>query len=761
VRKRFLSFVIAMMRRGPQSQTVHKKRGSASRTRVSAFLFLMGLLVLWVQGVWGLDQNLEDRFLSDEAGSWEITAKTLSYDQEEGLYVADGDVVVSRGSQVLKADRAKYNEKTGMIEVKGNVVLESNGDILKADEAILDLQSQAGRITRGHIFLKQNNYTISGETMEKTGPNTYVVKECRITTCEGERPDWSITGSEVKITVEGYGSVRNAFFRIRDYPAFYLPYVIFPAKTKRQTGFLPPGVGYSNRRGAEVELPFFWAISDQMDATFYERYMTDRGFMQGLEYRYAAEEDSKGTFLFDILSDNVEEKDLTDPDEAALSPFPRTNETRYWLRSRADQQMPLGIRAKLDTDYVSDQDYLKEFEGNLFGYHGRPDLVKTFGRPMEEIWSPTRRSALRLDRDREDYSLQAVSSYYQRPENPSTDPTPQPLGGLDFSLLPRPLPRSPLFLRLDSDFDYIWREEGQKGERLSLTPQVGYPMWFGKYLELEPSIGYTVTTQRFDRLNGEKQNQTKDAYDFQTRLSTVLERTFDASWGDATKLKHKFFPSLIYRYGVNRDSDLEQPWFEPMDVSSKSNLLVLALENFLDAKKQSKEGEVSYEQWATFSLYQGFDIDEQRMDEGPGQEKRPFAPLTGILTVSPYPSLYFDAEARWDHYEKEITYADVSLQWSIQRSGGKADSIGIDYRYVEETEEDGLNLYLHVNLLKGFSAGAWIHRDVRRETSVSERFYLDYESQCWGVRVSAESASGVNSFMVVFRLLGLGEARAR
>lgn len=743
-----------------EPQSLKKTCSRLCGGKAGAFLAVVWL-VLWVPGAWGLDRTLEDRFLKDETGSWEITAKTLSYDQGEGLYVAEGDVVVSRGTQVLRADRAKYNEKTGMIEVKGNVVLESNGDILKAEEAVLDLQSQAGKITGGHIFLKENHYNIRGETMEKTGPNTYVVKECRITTCDGDVPDWSITGSEVKITLEGYGSVKNAFFKIKDYPAFYLPYAIFPAKTKRQTGFLPPALGYSNRRGAEAEVPFFWAISDQMDATFYERYMTDRGFMQGLEYRYAAEEDSKGTFLFDILSDQVEEKDLTDPDEAQLSPFPRTNKTRYWLRGRSNQQMPLGIRAKLDADYVSDQDYLKEFEGNLFGYRSRPDLVETFNRPMEEIWSPSRRSALRLDRDREDYSLQAVSSYYQGPENPSNDPTPQPLAGLDFSLLPRSLPRSPLFLRLNSDFDYIWREDGQKGERFSLTPQVGYPMWFGKYLELEPSVGYTVTAQRFDRPSGEKLDQTKDAYDFQTRLSTLLERTFDATWGGAAKLKHKFFPSLIYRYRVNRDSDLDQPWFEPMDVSGKSNLLVLALENFLDAKKQSEKGEVSYEQWATFSLYQGYDLDEARRDDGPGQEKKPFAPLTGILTVSPYPSLYFDAEARWDHYEKEITYADLSLQWIIERSGGRADRISIDYRYAEETDENGLNLTFHVNLVKGFSAGAWIHRDVRRETSVSERFYLDYESQCWGVRVSLESASGVNSFMVFFRLLGLGGMGAK
>lgn len=717
--------------------------------------------MLWGHSTGAAIRNPLDRGLQDESAPWEITAEKMTYLQEEGLYVAEKNVVVKRGSQVLSADWARYDENTGMIEVKGNVVLESNGDILQAREALFNLQTQTGRVAGGHIFLKENHYHISGESIEKTGPNTYVVKEPRVTTCDGERPDWSITGSEVKITLEGYGSVKHAVFRIKDYPALYFPYVIFPAKTKRQTGLLPPTGGYSSRRGAELEIPLFWAISDRMDATIYGRYMTERGYMQGLEYRYVAEADSKGTFLFDILSDKVKEKDLTDPDEAALSSIPRTNTTRYWLRSRTDQQLPLGIRAKLDTDYVSDQDYLKEFERGSLGFQVRPDLVRVFERPVEDIRSPTRRSALRLDRDQEGYSLQAVSSYYQRPENPALDDTPQPLAGLNFSLLPAPLSRTPLFVSFDTDLDAIWRDDGPKGVRTSLTPQLTYPMWFGRIIEVEPALGYTLTAQRFDDPGDGRRRQTKDAYFFQTRLSTVMERIFDVQWGEAAKLKHKFFPSLTYRYRVNRDPDLEQPWFEPVDKDGKNNLLILTLENFLDARRDNRKGASTYRQWVAFSLEQGYDIDEARRTDKPGQGKKPFLPLQAELRVSPYKSIYFDATARWDHYEKEIAFADTGLRWLIERSRGKEDSIGIDYRYVKRTGEKGLNVTAHVNLLGGFSAGGSINRDIGRKESVEERVYLDYESQCWGVRITAGRSEGKGSVMVLFRLLGLGDFGAK
>ncbi len=719
-------------------------------------LTILLILVPWVHWSWGSDGNPAERLFGDEKARWEITAKKLSYLQHEGLYVAEGDVVVKRGSQVLSADRAKYNEKTGMIEVTGHVVFQSNGDILNAEQAVFDLQSQTGQITGGHLFLKQNHYYVTGETMEKTGPNTYLLKNCRITTCDGKTPDWSITGSEVNITVEGYGSVKNAVFRISNYPAFYLPYVLFPAKTKRQTGLLPPAVGYSNRNGAQLEIPFYWAISDQMDATFYEQYMTERGYMQGLEYRYVAEEDSKGVYLYDILPHDMKEKNLNDPDDIELSPFERTNQTRYWLRSRTDQQLPLGIRAKLDTDYVSDQDYLKEFQGSLFGYKGRPDLVSDFGRPMEEIQSPTRRSAFRLDRDQPDYSLQALSAYYERPENPLVNSTPQPLGALNFSLLPRPIARSPVFVRFDSDLDYVWRQDGPGGQKISVAPNASYPMWLGRYVELEPSVGYRRTEQRSDDPTGRTGIISKDAFDYQTRLSTVLDKVYDVQWGQATKLRHKLQPSLTYEYHGNGYSDPSRPWFDPLDNKDGINRVSLSLENFLDARKEkAKGGDVSYEQWVYFSLIQGYNLREARSDQDSAEEKKSFEPLTGMLTLTPYPSLYLDAEVQWDYYESDIPLAEVSLSWAIQRSGGRSDMIGLDYQYTKDAAK-GLYLYGQVNLIYGFSVGGTLSQNLSSNTSVQQTVYLDYQSQCWGVRVVAESLEGTNSFVVLFRLLGLG-----
>ena len=718
------------------------------------FLFLSLILSLYPTFSSGAKRALREQILEDRNAHWQITADKMSYKEEEGLFVAYGNVLITRNGQRLMAKMAKYNERTGIVEVTGSVRLEINGDVLSGERGIFDLNHYLGQITKGRLFLRENHFIINGDAMKKVGPNSYVVTKCKLTTCDGEKPAWSVTASEVKVTVEGYGTVKHATFRIRGIPVFYIPYAIFPAKTKRQTGLLPPRVGYSDRNGLDFELPFYWAISDQTDATFYERYMTDRGLMQGVEFRYVAEEDSKGLFLFDILSDRIKEKNMNDPDEVDLSPLPRTNETRYWLRSRADQQLPWRVRARLDTDFVSDQDYLKEFSGGLYGIDTRPDLAKSFSRPVEDIYSPTRRSALRLSRDSNQYSLQALSAFHQRPENPPLDNTPQPLAALHYSLLPRPVPDVPLFLQFGTDYDYIWRDTGLKGHSFSFTPVLSYPMWVGPYLSFEPTARFTRVMQWVDGDPVDEVRQSKNIYQFDGRLYTVLEKIFPFSGKTVKKLKHKMTPSLTYTYRNHRNEDKIEPWFEPMDAEKDINRLTLTLENLLDTRKENDKGEVTYAQWGTFSLSQPYNIEEARRNEDPFREKRPFEPLVGILTLMPLPGMDFDAEARWDHDLKDIIFTDLSLEFTYDRSGGRKDKYVIDYQY-EEGASANLSYYFNLNLVNGFSVGAALKRDLDARHTIGSGYWIDYQSQCWSVRLTAEKLGDVGSVMIQFNLLGL------
>jgi LPS-assembly protein len=315
---------------------------------------------------------------------------------------------------------------------------------------------------------------------------------------------------------------------------------------------------------------------------------------------------------------------------------------------------------------------------------------------------------------------------------------------------------TPLFFRFGSDHDYLWREAGRKGQRLSFSPQVSYPLWLGPYVEFEPSVGFVRDTQWFDGEDGRSDTQSRDAYEIQSRLSTLLERTFDLDWGDAKRLKHKVFPTFSYLYRGYNDATRYRPWFEPIDKRGKRHEAAFSLENFLDARKENEKGEVTYAQWATFSLSQAYDIQEAGRDGEPWREKQPFEPLTGILTYHPFPRIDIDTEVWWDHYRDDVTYADLSLEYNMERGAGRMDRYALHHFYIKGRDSN-IGGSAHVNLVEGFAVGGALSRNLNKDHNVGHRQYLEYRSQCWGVRVSAESLEGIDSLMVSFTLLGLGD----
>jgi LPS-assembly protein len=697
-------------------------------------------------------ETLKNRFPIDKDSDVKIEA--LTFDINGDVYTAKEDVVIESGDIKLSAQEAVYNIKKKTAEFPAGVMLEAGENTLSGESGSFDLIKQTGIINNARLFIKENNFYINGGRIEKYGEDSYLIKDFKLTTCDSETPEWSITGSEIDFTLEGYGRLRNGAFRIKDVPVAYIPFLPFPAKTKRQSGVLIPQAGYSSLSGVEFELPVFWAISDSMDMTFYERYMTDRGLMQGLEMRYVSGIDSKGFFNFDVLSDRIEEKDMNDPDQLEIGPYQRTNGGRYWLRGKIDQQLPSGIKARLDADVVSDQDYLREFEGGLAGFNIRPDYEAEFGRSVEEISSPLRTSKLRLARDSENYSLQALSSFYQRPEGIIDDTTPEPLAGLNFSMLPRFLKKVPLSFSLNGDYDYIWRDYGQKGHSLSVSPKVSYPLWFGQYLQFETGTGYTRDMQWLDNDTGNGTgSQSRDVFYAQAKLSTLLERVFVVDSRHAQKIKHKIVPGLTYEYRSYRDEDKYQPWFESIDEDGSTNRVVFSLDNSIDVKKVDEKGNVIYSQWGTFRITQGYDIDESRRDINPEQKKKPFEPLTAELRFLPYSKINMATEVQWDHYKDNFSFADVALKLDVDRAGNRTDIYRLDYVY-NDNGNKGLSYYVNINLARGFSLGSTLQRDIEARHNVEKSYWFEYKSQCWGIKLGFQQYDEESSVMVRFQLLG-------
>ena len=229
---------------------------------------------------------------------------------------------------------------------------------------------------------------------------------------------------------------------------------------------------------------------------------------------------------------------------------------------------------------------------------------------------------------------------------------------------------------------------GTKGQGLSISPEMRFPSWFfGDYLEFEPSIQYVFDTQWIDDPDGVSDRQHIHAYEAGLRMATNVERVYDFNWMNTKKLKHRLAPVITYKYR-SRHNQGESPWFEPVDQESEingvQNEVSMTIENYLNARIEDKKGRTTYRQWAYFDISQGYNIEEARTDK---EENEPLTPLSASLIVTPFNNLDLRGTAKWDHYEHQISYTSLSMDLSIDRSGGRKDIFEIDYLYKKDKQK--------------------------------------------------------------------------
>ena len=204
---------------------------------------------------------------TSKPGKLVIHADSLTYEKADDTYRALGNVHLEWDGAHLVADRAFLNQGENVAEAEGKAVLTSDGDILRGDKMTLNLETENGMVTNGDLFKKQGNFHVRGKTMEKVGPESYHVEKGSFTVCDATIPSWKFSASNIDVKLGEYATGTNVLFYIRDVPVLYLPYMIFPVKRERQSGFLTPRVGTSNLSGFYLTIPYYWAISPRGSMT--------------------------------------------------------------------------------------------------------------------------------------------------------------------------------------------------------------------------------------------------------------------------------------------------------------------------------------------------------------------------------------------------------------------------------------------------------------------------------------------------------------
>ena len=108
----------------------------------------------------------------------------VTFDQQLNQYIARGNVQIYKSDMRLTADTIRYDHIAQRAYARGNVVLTVGQDILSGSYMELDLENQVGFIENAYLFLKENNFHITADKIEKTGKETYRMQDATLTTCD-------------------------------------------------------------------------------------------------------------------------------------------------------------------------------------------------------------------------------------------------------------------------------------------------------------------------------------------------------------------------------------------------------------------------------------------------------------------------------------------------------------------------------------------------------------------------------------------------
>jgi len=239
-----------------------------------------------------------------------MTADTLSYDEETGVAVAEGNVELAFGTRTMRADRVRYDSTAGEADLTGKVRYKDADEEFAFDRITINLDSETGILYNGTIRISTNNYLIASRKIEKTGKSSFLVEKGMLTTCPCDpEPDWKFEVRRARVTLDQYAIAKDITFRIRGVPVLWLPVGAFPVKMTRQSGLLLPNFSTNRSRGYTLQVPYYQVINRWSDATVTLDAMSRRGYRPEAEYRFVLNPESEGAIRATMFRDRADHMD--------------------------------------------------------------------------------------------------------------------------------------------------------------------------------------------------------------------------------------------------------------------------------------------------------------------------------------------------------------------------------------------------------------------------------------------------------------------
>ncbi len=438
-----------------------------------------------------------------------------------------GHVDIERADQRLNAQTLHYDTVSQTLDAQGNVFYRDDVIAFSSDTLMLNTENNQARI-RDVVFIAPQT-PIRGRAGAVFRDSQYLSRytDATFTSCRPGNHDWAIHTSDLKLNKDtGQGAARNAWLEFKGIPLVYTPYISFPLDDRRLTGFLTPSFGFSDKNGFDAELPFYWNIAPDYDATFRPRYISERGPMFGATFRHLSPL-GPSSVAFDFLPDDDTQ-----------------GSSRYFASVKNISTFSPYLRSEIDANIVSDDDYFNDLGSNISFADTR--FLRSHANVLYQK-DQIRLLALAENYQTIDKTITAAQKPYQRLPQVRAD-----VGEVfDFGF-------GPIQAQLGTEFVNFQHRTLTDGLRFDVNPSLSLP-WItpGAFAVPKVSLRYTrydLTDQQTGR--DSTINRTLPMFSLDTGV--ILERDLDLFGG---KFVNTLEPRLYYLY-VPRERQDGIPLFD-------------------------------------------------------------------------------------------------------------------------------------------------------------------------------------------------------
>ena len=699
------------------------------------WVWMWVILCLGTGAVWAEEVPLFPK-QSFAGGPWRLRASQLVYDAPSRTYTAEGRVEIVQGDRRLTAGWAQIHETTKIVRLKGNVVLILEGDIFSGQEGTFNLVTRSGEMRGARLFLQRNHFRLDSALIRKTGEHTFYAEEATVTTCDADRPAWSFKTRKMSVVLEGTARGRGNTLRLGGLPVFYTPFLTLPALTKRQSGLLIPNVELSKASGTVLEFPIYWAISNHADATFYQNYLSKRGYMQGVDLRYRGRRDAAGELRFVYLKDGRRDTQVVN---------------RYWAAGMVDQSLTSNVDMRLTLDHVSDSAFLERFN---FGYLGisrySRDLLANFGRQLEPQEIKTRVSTLLVSGNFPWANITTFGRNYQKLRADEPFPFNQ-APGAQLTTLTMPVKNLPLMVGLESSYGYFLQEQGGRGHRLDFHPQAWLQTKLLSVLSFEGRAGFRETIFLVDKADPERRRVdtvTRQLYDIKASLASSWYKDYGRGQGTQGEFyRHYLRPEVTY-WNMPFYSPQRLPYYRPfdwgwVDRTSRNlpvregddplggiNTVTYGFSSNLLRRWENAQGQAVVQDVVWFRLLQGVFFNNFHMGlDGLPQPHHRFSDFLGEVEVYPFRRVTLGSEVALSPYEEGFTRAKVKF---IFFDHERQKYLNVNYVLIKDFANQ-INVTTYINLLPSVKTWFTFNHTFRFDNKLERRYGIILQRQCWGV----------------------------